>query len=263
MSKTILVTVSDDRQGRKGGQYAATQKRMEILLAGFIAQRHYTIDELIDCDPMMANIDAARNGRVYKPWAILEELGKLDYGDFLIYNDCSPELWPFEIDLSKYSLDVIRDLTRRNRGFLTAFVKWDDKTIGANDLGIHTHHYFTLDSCMKVMGAEAFRHSFLCASGMICIQKSAFTSWIVERWLYFNRIPECSCMNVSEFENSYWDLMPGYKLGNRHDQSVLSLILNQENCDYCDIVYNRMNPYNFLNFCLKNHEYKFINSNQK
>lgn len=263
MSRTLLVTTSDDRYGRKGGLYGATQRKMTALLGDFIEQRHYTIGELMGCDELMENKDPAKNGRVYKPWAIMQELLGLEYGDFLIYNDCSPEMWPDGIGLSNYNLDVIRDLTRRNRDFLVGFVKWSYQPIGLGGLGMHTHHWFTLDSCLECMSAETYRDSFLCASGMICIRKTPYTMSLVERWLFFNRIKECSCLNVSDFENNYWDGVPGYKLGNRHDQSVLSVVLNQQNYDYCDIAYNWLNPYNFLNYCLPGHEYKFINSNSK
>lgn len=261
MSKTVLITTSDDRSGRKGGQYEATQRKMEALLSSWVEQKHYTLPDFIDCDPLMVDTDPGKNGRVYKPWSIKQELSRLEMGDFLIYNDCSPELWPDSIDLSLYDLDILRGLTRKNQDFLVGFVKWDSNLLGPGDLGKHTHHNFTLDSCIRIMNGERYRHSYLCASGMICIRKTAFTVGIVDRWLYYNRIPECSCMNVSEHENDYWDGKPGYKLGNRHDQSVLSMVLNKEDAAYCDIVYNNMNPYNFLNFCIPGHDYNFIGSN--
>lgn len=69
-------------------------------------------------------------------------------------------------------------------------------------------------------------------------------------------------MNVDETEDSYYSGHPGYKLGNRHDQSILSMLLNQQNFDYVDIVYNELSPYNFLNFCRRDQAYTFINSNK-
>ncbi len=266
MSDIRLVTVSDDRSGRKGGMYGATQTKINNLIGNSqmdIIQEHYTIDDLIDCDPMMVNIDGGKNGRVYKPWAIQNELKKMNNGDYLIYNDCSPELWSGEIDVNKYDLNVIRSLTERANGFLVGFVKWDKKPIGPGEYGIHTHDNFTLESCIEIMHGEAQRYSYLCASGMICLRKIPLTVAIIDKWLNFNRIKECSCLNYSDIENSYWDLKPGKKFGNRHDQSVLSMVLNQLDWNYCDIAYNEMNPYNFLNFCLPNHDYQFINSNIK
>src|SRR5258706_5997222 len=260
--RTILVTASDDRLGRKGGLYGATQDKIQRLLGDWVEQKHYKLPEFIDCDPLMLNPDAGKNGRVYKPWIIADQLKKLDDGDFLIYNDCSPELWPDEIDLKQYDLSVIRDLSLVNNNILASFVKWDTKEIGIGDLGIHTHRWFTLESCLSAFGAESYRDSFLCASGMLCIRKTKMTIHLIETWLHYNRMPECSCYNVSETENSYFDGVPGQKLGNRHDQSVLSVILNVFNWDFVDIVYNQMNPYNFLNFCLPEHQYKFINSNR-
>ncbi|MES2428229.1 MAG: hypothetical protein V4560_14715 [Bacteroidota bacterium] len=260
MSNIKLITAADDRHGRKGGQYAQTQERIQDLLTGWIDQRHYKLHDFIDCDPLMVNIDAAKNGRVYKPWVIQHALSQMADGDYLIYNDCSPEMWPEDIDLSQYDIRTITLLCDFSNGLLVGFVKWSDEWLGANELGQHTHDNFTLDSCIEIMGGEAYRHSYLCASGMIVIRKDATTVRLVDDWLHYNRIKECACMNVSEHERSYNDPTPT-NLGNRHDQSVLSLLLNRLDWKYCDIAYNDLSPYNFLNFCLPNHEYKFINSN--
>jgi hypothetical protein len=257
-----LITCSDDRSGRKGGLYGATQFTISGLLEGWIDYKHFRLPDFIDCDPMMTDTDAAKNGRVYKPWCIRQALSDMNVGDFLIYNDCSPEMWPDNIDLTRYDLKVIRQLTIANNDVLVGFVKWDNKRIGLGGLGIHTHENFTLDSCMEIMSGERHRHSFLCASGMICLRKTAFTVALIDNWWHYNRIKECACMNVDETEDSYYSGKPGRKLGNRHDQSVFSMLLNQADWSYCDIAYNDLSPYNFLNFCLPGHDYKFIKSNQ-
>lgn len=263
MSDIHLVSVADDRFGRKGGLYGATQDRMTTMLEGWVRHVPYKYVNFANCDPLMENANPGKNGRVYKPWAIQRELNSMQNGDFLIYNDCSPELWPDQLFLERYNLEVIKELTVRADNFLVGFVKWDDKTIGPNELGSHTHDHFTLESCIKIMDGESYRHSYLCASGMICMRKTPLTEGIVDKWLYFNRMRECSCLNYSDVEDSYWDLKPGKKFGNRHDQSVLSMVLNQLDWNFCDIAYNDLNPWNFLNFCLSGHEYKFIPSNRK
>ncbi len=277
MSRSLLlVTVSDDRSGRKGGLYEVTQKKIcnifnnnNFGLEGY----HFTIEAVLKSEfykqnkTMLDDIDAAKNGRLYKPYVILEALKTLSDGDFLIYSDCSPEMWTMDenwiIDQNIFDLQVIKDLTLKNRDFLVAFVKWDSKFIPNGGLGIHTHNNFTLDNCIAKMNGENYRHSFQCASGMICMRKTETTIKIIEDWLHFNRMPECSCMNVDDTENSYFDGKPGTKLGNRHDQGILSLLLNQRNYDYVDILYNDISPYNFLNFCRRGIDYNFINSNTK
>ncbi len=279
MSRITLVTVSDDRSGRKGGQYRATQRKINNIFnlnknkRSFIldAQAHVTFKDIQNSPfyqeyyGMLSQHDPARNGRLYKPYVIRQALQFLEEGDYLIYNDCSPEMWPmdamYEIDPEIYSLDVIKTITSVNNDFLTAFVRWDDKFIGPGELGRHVHHWFTSDSCIAAMGGEQYRFSYQCASGMICIRKTPKTVALVDNWYHYNRMPECACMNVDETEDSYFSGKPGYKLGNRHDQSILSMLLNQGNYDYVDIVYNELNPYNFLNFCRKDVVYKFINSN--
>lgn len=256
-----LTTVSDDRSGRKGGQYQATQKKIAEYLGDWIEQRHYNIADLPPFSPLLLNEDAAKNGRVYKPWVINNELMELDNGDYLIYNDCSPELWEGMQSLTEYSLDVIKELCDRAGGILVGFVKWDSRHIPPGGLGRHTHHFFTLDNLLKDYCNDKYRESFQCASGMICIKKTALTIAIIFDWLSWCGREEYSTMNIDETEDDWYAGKPGHKMGNRHDQSILSLILNECNQSYCDIVYNELNPYNFLNFCLPGHDYKFINSN--
>lgn len=275
---TNLVTVSDDRSGRKGGLYEATQRKIwDIFLRNDFVDTYvlYKICEVIDSEfgfnnkVMLDNIDAARNGRVYKPYVIKTELAKLADGDFLIYNDCSPEIWKmgsgFNIDKYIYDIEVIKNLTIQNRDFLVSFVKWEHENFDSNPLGIHTHHYFTLEPCIKYMNGESYRHSYQCASGMICIRKTPETVALVDNWLHYNRIPECACIGWPDVpdDETFWENREPWKLGIRHDQSILSMLLNQNNWDYVDIVYNDISPYNFLNFCRKDVDYKFINSNIK
>jgi hypothetical protein len=269
----VLTSVSDDRSGRKGGLYQTTQQKIEKLFnynKWFDRQVHWTIDNVFDTSfyyqhrKMLDEFDAAKNGRLYKPFIIQQELKRLKQGDFLLYTDCSPEMWNFSDNWQLgniYGLDEIKRLCEANNDFLTGFVKWDDKQILAGQFGKHTHHWFTLDSCLEIMEAEQHRNSFQCASGMICIRKTVETEQTVEEWLHFNSIKECACMNVDETENKYWSGGPGYKLGNRHDQAILSVLLNKRNLNYCDILYNDISPYNLLNFCRKDVRYKFLNSN--
>ncbi|HEY5391445.1 MAG TPA: hypothetical protein VIJ57_04980, partial [Hanamia sp.] len=51
MSKTILCTVSDDRSGRKGGQYEATQDKVcKIFIQNqvFDEQHHWNINQILN-----------------------------------------------------------------------------------------------------------------------------------------------------------------------------------------------------------------------
>lgn len=284
MSKTILVTVSDDRSGRKGGLYESTQNKIaKIFIQNNFVDEHiaWNIRDIINStDPevtefyednkvMLDNTDAARNGRIYKPFVISQALKTLKEGDYLIYNDCSPEMWTmqedWQIDKNIYDLSVIKSLTRKNNDFLVAFVKWSPDNFETKRLGIHTHHYFTLSDCIRIMVARQYEHSYQCASGMICMRKTETTCEIIQEWLEYSQCWKCSCIGDPAIPNdeSLWYERQQYKLGCRHDQSILSILLNKENRDFVDIVYNDISPYNFLNFCRKDHEYKFINSNIK
>ncbi len=289
-TKTVLVTVSDDRMGRKNGLYAKTQDKIEWMLAeepnknlGIDRQHHFNFEDFLNLNhfgfyqnnkAMLGNIDAARNGRLYKPYFISYVLSTLNEGDYLIYNDCSPEIWdmPNYALTPNYDVEVIKQLTNKANGFLVAFVKWDTKHIPKGEYGRHTHNYFTMDLTLKEMYAESYKDSFLCASGMICIKKTDETINIVHEWLEYSKNPKCSCLGDPTIPNdtSYWSAestgqfdTEGFKLGHRHDQSILSVLLNKKDAYYVDIQYTEMNPYNFLNFCRKDLEYTFINSNIK
>ena len=57
-----LITVSDDRSGRKGGKYGATQRKIQKILDGWIDMEHYGYNDFRHCDRLMAYPDAAKTG---------------------------------------------------------------------------------------------------------------------------------------------------------------------------------------------------------
>lgn len=280
--KVLLVTVSDDRFGRKDGKYSVTQDKVHHL---FKINQHFGItdhfmlkwEELAKSDfykmnvELLINFDAARNGRVYKPYAISEGLKTLKDGDFLIYTDCSPELWNMDKDFKidpRYNVEVLKSLCVKNNGILSAFVKWDNKNIPEEGLGIHTHANFTTDRCMKKMNLEKHRNDFMHASGMMVFQKSKHTVDFVEEWLQFNRIDECASLGHASKPNDYsfWNEEEANKMGHRHDQSISGLLINKYGHlhQLIDIHYDfdNMSPYSFLAFSRTDINYKFIDSRQ-
>lgn len=268
MSKTILVTVADDRQGRKDGAYGRTQDKISQICDGFI--NHHVADWAFMLNqkkyynlPIHNSIDSGINGRCYKPIVISSLFHHLEEGDFLIYNDCSPELWNNVTIDGRFSLDVIHKLTEANNDILTSFVKWDCQPIPHNHYGIHIHKYFTTNRCMDVMGLRQYENSYQHASGMFCIRKTPETVKFVEEWLYWNLNPECASLGDPSIpgDTSYWTAEQEFKVGHRHDQSISGLLLNQRNVKLVDILHNEMNPYNFLQYCRVGHDYKFIDSN--
>lgn len=263
MTKTILCLVHDDRQGRKGGVYGQTAKDIEANIDSIVPVTVHRWDvkditALYDGFLILKHIDAGINGRAYKPLAILESLKQLNDGDFLIYNDCSPEIW-HNIPAGGYSLDVIHQLTESNNDILTSFVKWDCQPIPANSLGLHIHRYFTLNRCMDKMELRKYENSYQHASGMMCIRKTPETVKFVEEWVHWNLDPECA--SLGDGDDSYWNAEKDIKVGHRHDQSISGLLLNARNAKFIDILHNDMNPHNFLQFCRVGQEYTFIDSN--
>jgi hypothetical protein len=278
MSRVLLCTVSDDRFGRKEGLYQVTQDKVESVfknnpsfgITHFLSMKWDDIERSAfykSNKALLSDPDASRNGRAYKPYAIWEGLKQIDHGDFLIYSDCSPEMWNKQNNDEYFSgrnLQTLKDLCTSNNGILSAFVKWDTRLIPTGGLGIHTHENFTTDRCMRVMGLEKYSRSFMHASGMFVIQKQNHTCEFVRDWLHFNCIDECASLGRIDVpgDYSYWDHMEEFtKMGHRHDQSISGLLINALGNKLVDIVYSSLHSYNFLNWCDPDHNYSFIDSN--
>lgn len=278
--KTIVVTVSDDRFGSKGGKYRETQIKIKQI---FENNPQFNIDQVFDFQfqdidrlfmldnyNLLSQTDAALNGRLYKPYFIEKALSNLDEGDFLLYTDSSPEIWDMPAD-SKFShlfdMDIMRNLCHQNGGWLSTFVKWSDQNLQPGELGKHTHKNFTTDRCMKRMGMLCYQNCYMHASGMILIQKNERTAQLVKEWLYFNTIDECSSLGKASipFDYSYWDYSEEYKkLGHRHDQSISGLLVNHYGFNLVDIPNQHwgMNPHNPLQYCRKDVTYIMIDPNK-
>lgn len=278
MPRIIFVTVSDDRFKRKGGQYEAFQKRIKQFLDDrpFLGITDYfflTWEDLArtpfytEHKHMLDDPDPSMNGRCYKPYAIVEALQQINDGDYLIYNDVSPELWNpyFQSDVSPdtYDINVITQLCTNNGGILTAAV------ISCPDedapYGYHTHEHYTLECCMNRMGLQEFKYSFQHASGMVVLQKSNKTVEFAKEWLHYNLIDECASLESmprADGNINFWknESTQYGKMGHRHDQSISGLLINKMGNP---LVLPIVNHYNFLHFCMKNTTYQFIDSNHK
>ena len=292
--RVMLVTVSDDRFGRKGGRYRETQLRVQQLFEGwdygitdFFMWTHEntTKTEVYrQNQQLFDDIVPDMNGRAYKPLAIYHGLATLSEGDFLIYADVSPARWAgFEFKKlpAIYDVNALKKLVRQNGDILTSFVFWhyEDKRLGASqlikkgylknvqfpkkpkdnylptDLGEHTHAYFTTDKCIDAMGLQRYRDSYQHDSGMVILRKSARSEQFVSRWLHWNLNTDCATIIPFQHETDR-------KIGHRTDQSISGLLINEMNVSLLIPVFGTgRNPYNFLQWSLAGVDYKFINSN--
>lgn len=281
--KVILVTLSDDRSGRKNGLYSITQDKCinffknnnpSFGITDFLFMK---FNDIIDTDfynknKIMLDIhEADMNGRCYKPYAILEGLKKINNGDFLIYNDCSPEIWSFidtnkYIDSQKYNINIIKQLCIKNNGILTSVASVIMNNSSEN---YHRHEFFTLDRCINKMGLEKYKYSLQHASGMIVLQKSEKTINFLEEWLKFNLIDEAASLGYinddtknNNIIRNFWNEEYINKSGHRHDQSISGLLINKMDNNLIIVPNNFYPMYNFLSYCLIKYNYEFINSNQ-
>jgi hypothetical protein len=282
MQRTIFVTISDDRHGRKNSMYGKTQDSVLKFLKqsnlGITDYLFLKFDDIINTDFYNANkkmldyTDPAINGRCYKPYVILEGLKKIDIGDYLIYNDVSPELWKFidvnpTIRLDIYSLDVIKKLTLQNNDILSSYINIKFPNDNEN---YSRHEFYTLNRCMEKMGLTEFKYSLQHASGMFCIRKTEKTINFVKEWLYYNLIDECASLGYTEpgKEFNFWKEEAASmernsinKIGHRHDQSISGLLINKMDNKLVVPIFNYYPMYNFLTFCLIGQKYSFINTN--
>jgi|SRR3990172_721463 len=271
-----LVTVADDRYGRKQGQYGITQDRIAELFKdrSDFSHRPYTWELItksrfyMENQILLDNADASRNGRAYKPFVILAELLDIHDGEFMVYNDCSPEIWENVTPemLDSFAPDVAFDLCEKANGILGMFIKWDSKPIPDGEFGRATHRYYTTNRCMNKMGLSFYEDAFICASGMLVLKKTPRVMAIIDEWLKWCCVDECSAMGWANIpgDYSFWEEesnpefdFPGSKLGHRGDQSILGLLLARFNWNFVQPPQNEMHPANFLQYCRKDHSYEF------
>lgn len=275
--RVVMVTVSDDRHGRKGGMYGRTQNKIRTILGrndqfGIDDLYFYTFDDIVDSEFYRVNEallrydDPSINGRCYKPYVIRCALDRVSDGDYVIYNDVSPEWWEVGEDFvigDEYQLDVLKNLCITNGDILSCKVSWMGfDGVFAN----HTHEYFTTERCMRYMGMERYRYCLQHASGMMVFRKSGRSMNYVERWLGYNLVDECCGLRGIKTGEDYWgeEVDVHGKIGHRHDQSISGLLVNDMGLRLLDVP-DYWSPfptkaYNFLSFCRTDFRYNFIES---
>ena len=288
MTKTILVTVSDDRFGRKGGQYEKIQKHIKQFFKenkSFGITDHYSLthkefsqsQEYRENFEMQSDPDPQNNGRAYKPYAIREGLRKINDGDYLIYNDCSPEIWghigkgAYTKISRKYDLDKLKFLCDHNGGILTPYNVYGDMWHSQNhtEFNEHTHKNYTLNICMDTMGLREYENSFQHASGLVVLRKNDKSVKFVDDWLKWNLIPECGGL-VTWLVEGHEELSEGRchggkKHGHRHDQSISGLLVNELDLNLVNtfdvLSVHEYSHWCLLSLCIQNHDYRFVDSN--
>ena len=271
-NKVYFVTVSDDRSGRKGGKYGETQDKIDSLLKNnkiFLGiEKHFSYkwEDIRNSSFYEENKNLLKwvtpyiHGRVYKPYVILESLKKINYNDYLIYNDCSPEHWEktfndFESFKSEnvYDIEILKTLCKNNNNILSIYVENGDDSWRGGE-GPHTHERMTTPICLEVMKCDKYKHYLQHASGLIVLRKNEKTMKFAQEWLHYNSINKCcSLADVKELEKNknyteiyykndvylkrnggnlnYWKegIKKNKRLhGHRHDQSISGLLLKNQ-----------------------------------
>lgn len=228
MAKSVLVTFSDDRSGRKHGLYGSTQKHITDLFSkcpefGLSRVQAWTFEELKETafykehQAQLDEKDPDTNGRAYKPFVILEALKSLNDGDYLAYTDTSPEMWLSvkDINAERFHMRVLQKLCDENDGILTAFTGWPTSFDGH-----HNHENFTSVECLDAMDANQYRYCTQHASGMWVLKKSPDVVQFITEWLKWNLDPRCYRLNSETYIKSQ-------KIGHRTDQSISGILINK------------------------------------
>lgn len=269
----ILVTVADDRSGRKGGRYGVTQN---FIIDFFTRNKKLGIDRLLmwkwddikksefysEYKHRLDITNPQINGRIYKPLAIKAALNKIEDGEFLVYNDTSPELWAGidSIDTNRYDLDILKKLCLKNGGILTAHVGFDhDGTkhlyVQYPDPGYHIHETFTKSKCLEIMDPDGkFTYCLQHASGFMVLRKDEKSKKFIDEWIYYSSIPDCIEATKDDVQH-------------RTDQSVSGILINKMGnrlvrCLPGHLQHTVINPYNLFSFCQIETEYNFTDSIQ-
>jgi len=273
----ILVTVSDDRSGRKGGLYGITQRKVRKIFEnndkfGISRLCFWNWNDISGSDfyvsnrRLLDNVDPALNGRCYKPYVIQQALAGVSDGDFVIYNDISPEWWEVGEDFvigDGYQLDIIKNLCVTNGDILSCRVSW----MAPNGVFFdHIHDNFTSERCMRVMKMESYRHCLQHASGMMVFRKSVRSVEYVNEWLKWNLVDECGGLKNTETGEDFWgeEVNVHGKIGHRHDQSISGLLVNRMGGRLLNVADwwspSPTKTYNFLSFCKTDERYNFVDS---
>ena len=290
----MLVSVSDDRAGRKGGLYRQTQQRVQHLFEnwnfGITDFFMWTYDNVTKTEIYAQNralFDekvADMNGRAYKPLAIYHGLMELREGDFLIYADSSPEMWKgFDVKqklpAGDYDLSVLKELVRWNRDVLSSYYYVD-----------HKDPKFGLEKLMKegYMQKARWRTKPANATG-------TSTDLGDHTHAYFTTDKCMQAMGLLRYRDSYqhssamivlrksprtvrfvsnwlhWNLNPDCctitpfwqevdrKMGHRTDQSISGLLVNEMNGSLLvPLPLHKHHPTNFMQWSLTRARYAFI-----
>jgi len=308
MHKTYFVTVSDNRSKRKNGQYQITQDKVKIFIEKY--QNKLGIDflrfynwEFMYNDKIFYNkykyllewVNADINGRIYKPYYILKAMEEANEGDFIIYNDISPNIWNIPLNhehqfinkiSSYYDLNCLKELCKSNDGIMCTYPYFKNE----EEYG-HTHNFYTTKECLFKMNADKYKNSLQPCTGILCFQKNNKTLNFVKEWLENLSIIECASIcninnkyikshpDVRNYNNEFFETISGkycndiwnYNVninpsikGHRHDQSVFGILINKYNYNIYFINKDSfLERFLFFNFCFGNINERFtqINSN--
>lgn len=227
-ARITLLMYADDRFMRKAGLYRATQTRIlplliqhpEIKAAVALTERELFASELYaEFKDLYDQHFFKGAGYSFKPFFIRKHLDAIPDNEYILWHDCSPEIWPTNksaLDYSVLRLQPLLDLCDANGGILMP--SWPDPT--------HTHRRYTQPACLELMGLEHLQHERQASASWVLVRKCKFAVDLVDEWLATAKQPACA---ATHNEKKIQDGGIHDFVQNRHDQSVLSLLFLKHN----------------------------------
>jgi hypothetical protein len=148
---------------------------------------------------------------LWKPYIILEELKKIEYGDFIVY-----------LDSAYYFLNNIEELinlSHKNNGFFFDEIKDDDKTC----------KFWTKRDCFILMDCDEdlyYNYSTV-QSGLLILEKNEKVISFIKEWLRYSQDKRI----LTDINNTLGKQNFNEFIEHRHDQAILSLLRIKYNID--------------------------------
>jgi len=139
---------------------------------------------------------------IWKPYIILEKLNKIEYGEFIYYQDSSR----YDFSGIKQNIQPVCEYMNSNLiDLLPGFL-------------INTYNKFLIKpECLRCMGYDNnndFLNSFHYQTSPMILKKTSKTLEFIEEWLKYCKIPECIIKNT-----------PYHQC----DQAILNILLDKYN----------------------------------
>jgi hypothetical protein len=142
---------------------------------------------------------------VWKSYLIKQELNKINEDDILIYCDCGCQINAMGKERLLEYVDMLNN-NKENYGLISFQLEFKEKL-------------YTKQKIFEYFSAQEYEELNQCLSGILILKKNNHSINIINNW-------HNSCCNYNLINDNTGNENPNF-IENRHDQSVLSIIVNK------------------------------------